>query len=434
MSSSDVSNNGGRGIAVENVRSLVHVHRTLVANNSHVAGVHVRGGAGDVNITWSQISGNAGDGINITYAGGKQNISWCEIGGNSGRGVSLWYNDTKKTVTFGQEFVLAYSKLSENRLQGLFVGNFCRDSFVNVSGNVFQRSFWDAVDIWTCQQPTSGNLTIQLGNNRFLRNERLAINIAPVANIFGSIEYNYFAEQRVATMRIYSGDTPEVELLPLQLNITNNYFERNKGIYVVNIGASQYAHSSSQQILFTRNFLVKNSVDEPFPSLNPRNRVSAVVTVSSASVIVYRNIMENPSSEYELGVHFEDQSANANASHNWFGFKRANQVYSRIFDRKDRYNLAKADFEPFLLSENDPNSILLSLNEQFVPSFGPDAQNEIGGEVAGQVILPEGTFRVTRDIYVRPGARLTVAFGVRLEFQHSVGEFWGGTIGTIIVL
>ncbi|KAF0300654.1 Protein bark beetle [Amphibalanus amphitrite] len=225
VSSCDVSNNNGRGIAVENLRSLVHVHRTLVANNSHAAGVHVLGGAGDVNITWSQITNNIGT-------------------------------------------------------------------------------------------------------------ERLGINIEPVANIFGNIEYNYFAEQRVASMRVYSGDTPEVELLPLELNITNNYFERNNGIYVVNIGASQYAHSSAQQILFSRNFL----------------------------------------------------------------------------------------------AENDPNSILLSLNEQFVPNFGPDSQNEIGGEIAGQVILPEGTFRVTRDIYVRPGARLTVAFGVRLEFQHSVGMMVAGHI------
>ncbi|XP_037072320.1 LOW QUALITY PROTEIN: protein bark beetle-like [Pollicipes pollicipes] len=426
VSSSEISDNNGRGIAVENLRSLVHVHRSVVVNNSHVAGVHVRGGGGDVNITWSQITGNNGDGINITYAGGAQNISWCEIADNRGRGLSLWYNETREVVAFSQQLVLAYSNFSENWLQGAFVGNFCRDSFVNISGNVFRRARQDAVDLWTCQRPTRGALTLQIGHNRFLNNERLAVNMAPVSNVFGNIEYNYFADQLVATLRLYSGDTPAVEKLPLQLNITHNFFERNAGMYVVNIGASQYAHDSAQQILFTKNFLQKNNVSEPFPSLNPRNRVAAVVTVSSASAVVYRNILENPASRYELGVHFEDQSANANFSHNWLGFKRSNQVYDRVFDRKDRYNLAKADFEPFLLSENDPNSILLSLNEQFVPSFGPNELGEIGGEIAGQVILPDGTFSVTRDIYVRPGARLTVAFGVRLEFEHSVGMMVAG--------
>ena len=213
-----------------------------------------------------------------------------------------------------------------------------------------------------------------------------------------------------------------MELLPVELRIADNYFERNRGIYVVNIGASQFLQSSRQKILFTQNFLLRNRVSEPFPSLNPRNRVSAVVTVSSASAIVYRNILQNPGSRYELGVHFEDQSSNANASHNWLGYKRSTQVYDRIFDRKDRYNLAKADFQPFLLSENDPHSSLLSLNEQFVPSFGPNENGEVGGEIDGQVVLPEGTLKVTRDIFVRPGGKLTVAFGVRLLFPHSVGK------------
>ncbi|KAF0308456.1 Protein bark beetle [Amphibalanus amphitrite] len=426
VSSSIIANNNGRGIAIENIRSLVHIHRTIVANNSHVAGVHVLGGAGDVNITWSHISGNLGDGVNVTYAGGNQNISWCDIRANSGRGVSVWFNETRERVAFAQELVVSYSNISANLQQGLFVGNYCRSAFVNISGNVFWNGKGDAVDIWSCWNETYDPLKLQVGHNRFIANEKLAINMAPVANMVGTIEHNFFFEQRKATMRIFSGDTPDVELLPVRLKISDNYFERNRGIYVVSIGASQFVRSSRQNILFTRNFLLRNTVAEPFPSLNPRNRVSAVVTVSSATAIVYRNILQNPGSRYELGVHFEDQSSNANASHNWFGYKRSTDVYDRIFDRKDRYNLARADFEPFLLSENDPDSSLLSLNEQFVPSFGPNEQGEIGGEIDGQVVLPEGTLKVTRDIFVRPTGRLTIAFGVRLLFPHSVGMMVAG--------
>lgn len=60
MTGSQINDNNGRGIAAENLRSQIHIHQTFVSNNNHVAGVHVYGGAADVNITNSNIAFNMG--------------------------------------------------------------------------------------------------------------------------------------------------------------------------------------------------------------------------------------------------------------------------------------------------------------------------------------------------------------------------------------
>lgn len=75
VSSSGISENLGRGVSVDNLRSQLHIYNTSVSKNEHVAGVHVTSGVGDVNVTESRVSFNEGDGINITYTGGSRNIS-----------------------------------------------------------------------------------------------------------------------------------------------------------------------------------------------------------------------------------------------------------------------------------------------------------------------------------------------------------------------
>ncbi len=89
-----VERNAGRGIWVERLRSRVHVHRSTVREHNHVAGVHVNWGAGDVNITHSEIADNFVDGVNITYGGGSKNVSWSNIANNVGMGFALWVNET----------------------------------------------------------------------------------------------------------------------------------------------------------------------------------------------------------------------------------------------------------------------------------------------------------------------------------------------------
>ena len=58
VTDSAVTDNNGRGVWVEKMRSNLHIHHSRVYRNNHVAGVHVDRGSGNVNITHSDISFN----------------------------------------------------------------------------------------------------------------------------------------------------------------------------------------------------------------------------------------------------------------------------------------------------------------------------------------------------------------------------------------
>lgn len=123
MTGSTIAGNNGRGIAVEKLRSALHIQETSISNNEHVAGVHVLGGAMDVNITDSRISFNQGDGVNITVTGGNRNVSHSSISSNRGFGFAIWLNDSSSTeyVYFNQSTVIEYSQIFRNKDIGVLV-------------------------------------------------------------------------------------------------------------------------------------------------------------------------------------------------------------------------------------------------------------------------------------------------------------------------
>ena len=90
------------------------IFRTTIAEHNHVAGFNVNWGAGDVNITHSEIIDNFVDGVNITYGGGNRNVSWSKISNNVGYGFALWLNETTINYPTHQETVVAYSNISLN--------------------------------------------------------------------------------------------------------------------------------------------------------------------------------------------------------------------------------------------------------------------------------------------------------------------------------
>ena len=118
-----ISDNDGRGIAAEKLRSAIHIDDTSVSNNRHVAGVHILGGVPDVNVTGSRIAFNQGDGINITVTGGNRNISRSSISSNRGFGFAVWLNDSLNTeyVPFNQSTIVEYSEIFKNRDIGILV-------------------------------------------------------------------------------------------------------------------------------------------------------------------------------------------------------------------------------------------------------------------------------------------------------------------------
>ncbi|CAG9858649.1 unnamed protein product [Phyllotreta striolata] len=435
VSNSDVSENVGRGIAVDNLRSQLLVYKSSVSKNEHVAGVHVTSGVGDVNITESKISFNEGDGINVTYTGGSRNISRSSISSNKGYGVAIWLNNTAETeyIFVNQTSVVQYSEIYKNLDIGVLHGNYCGKALFNFTENYFKSCLNDALEVLSCWRQTDVLTTLQIGHNRFIGNERISLKISPAVNLQAVIEFNHFRQGAFGGLLIKNKPLEEFNILKNDIVVQQNYFLNNSGTYVVNLGLSPY--SESQYLLFTRNFVKSNKISEPFQmedgtvsNLNPRSRVAAPVVIGSNNIDVFRNIIENPESKYEIGSHFEDQSKTINCTYNWLGFGSDENIFHRVFHRYDRYNLAKISFIPFLLHNTNPLTSRINPNQFYVPKFLTDGSDKLGGEIEGEELITRGEYHVVRDISIRPGGKLTIEPGVTLRFPPSIGMMVGGRL------
>lgn len=159
------------------MRSAVHIHKSQISKHNHVAGLNVNWGAGDVNITHSEIIDNFVDGVNITYGGGNRNVSWSKISNNIGYGFALWLNETTVNYPVRQETVVSYSNISLNYDIGVLVGNFCGPSIVNISGNHFVFGRYIGLEILSCWRDSDlegvklGNMQLEIGHNFFQHNQ-----------------------------------------------------------------------------------------------------------------------------------------------------------------------------------------------------------------------------------------------------------------------
>lgn len=431
----DVSENLGRGVVVDNLRNQVHVHNSSISKNSHTAGIQITSGVGDVNVTNSKIFDNLGDGINITYTGGSRNISWTTISSNTGFGLAIWLNSTEKTeyIYVNQTSVVQYSTIIKNLDTGVLHGNFCQEASVNISGNVFQESKGHGLEIMSCWQQTNHSLQLQIGHNSFLANEKLGVKIYPALNMFGNIEYNYFKRGLFGGLLIRNKPLEEYNIHPTNLIVQYNHFRENKGVFVISLGLSPY--SEKQFLLFTKNFVKDNVIEQPYQpedgsssKLIPRSLVAAPVIISSSNVIIFRNIIDNPRSKYELGSHFQDQSKQINCTYNWLGNEDERVIFTRVFHRYNRYNLAKIIFTPYLLHNSNVNSNRININPSYIPYFNTRDSNIVGGEIEGEETLSQGEYVVENDINIRPGGKLTLEAGVTLMFPPSIGMMVGGKL------
>lgn len=456
VTNSIVTDNGGRGVAVDNLRSQVHIHKSSISNNNHIAGLHVTSGAGDVNVTDSKISFNHGAGINITYYGGHRNISRSSLSLNEGYGFAVWLNQTTEDraeyLPVNQTTVIEYSRIIRNLEVGILHGNYCGDFWVNITGNLFNESLSNGIDIQTCwfDRQEGKKLRLQIGHNDFQRTEKIGIVISPALNIEGIIEHNHFYFGKYGAILIRNDQYVEFydlfRTLPARFTVQQNFFMRNSGVYVASLGLNSYTPRDIHSILFTKNFVQNNVIQEPFGQhdsenqptggegmngegrLNPRSRVAAPVVISSSNVEVFRNIIYNKASTYEIGSQVSDQSQILNCTYNWLGSKDEERVFERLFHRKDRFDLAKIEYLPYLLHYSNPGSTLVNQFPTYIPRFHAEGSDKVGGEVDGQEILPAGTYEVERDINIRPGGKLILQSGVILNFAPSVGMMVAGKL------
>lgn len=443
-----ISSNNGRGIWLRDGVAGASIVEAEIQNNSHVAGIHIDQGVGDLVINRSDISGNQGDGINATYAGGYKHIQQSFIHGNSRRGIALWFNETSHWIPFNFTTHISFSNISSNGDVGVLLGNVCRaDAFWNISMNTLGANGGAALVYQSCWIKNSANGigegdVLHITHNRFGGaaefggSHKLSIQMTPALNVNASIKHNNFMNHTSGVIWIENKDHGEYlehhADKVAKIQITENDFKLNSGTFVARIGV---VHGSSMQMLsFDHNRLEQNSIQQHFPRLNPRSRVAAVVVVTSNNTVIRRNRFINPTSDYELGSHLDDHSSIIDASLNFWGLDAATpdvavRIYNRIFDRKDRYNLATVKFLQYLLSayDLDTEQLISSVFErdktmQFKSSL------EIGGEVMGIVTLEKGHYTVKKDIFVQHGSKLLIKPGTRLHFEQSIGMMVQGEL------
>ncbi len=429
-----VEDNSGRGIWVESMRGGLHVHRSVVQRHNWAAGVNVNWGAGDVNITHSTITENFVDGINITYGGGSRNVSWSRISDNVGYGMAVWLNETTVNYPVRQETIVQYSNISLNYDIGVLVGNFCGPAIVNVSGNYFTEGRYVGLEVLSCWRDSTlegvaeGNTMLYIGHNHFERHRRVAVLLSPLVRTEGRIEHNDFEHNMDGCVYTRNEDDFILEIQPVDVLIHENRFKRNRGSFVLSLGLSHYDYLGGQKMLMDFNWVQDNEVTEPWTGLNPRSQVAAPVVVASSNVRVQRNLIDNPDSRYELGSHLIEPNAELDCRHNWLGHKSERRVWRRVFDRDDRYNLAKITYVPYLLANNINTELELERPE-WEPDFVDPDTREVGGEVTGvEELRQDGVYVVRRDINVRPNGRLKITPGVTLKFEHSIGVMVSGEL------
>lgn len=182
----------------------------------------------------------------------------------------------------------------------------------------------------------SQSLIFQVGHNNFVTN-RLGLQIHPAVNIRGRVEHNFFTQHSYGALQIHNGPLEELEILPSELLVQANEFTENEGVFVAQLSLSPYGEG--QRLLFTRNFVRDNTIREPFENLYPRSRVAAPIVVGSANVDVYRNILQNFNSDYEIGSRLQDQSLTINCTFNWLGYSNEKTIHDRLvspFWRKNK--------------------------------------------------------------------------------------------------
>ncbi|GIY05445.1 protein bark beetle [Caerostris extrusa] len=354
------------GIAVYEQKSGILVNASNIVKNGYAAGLHVVTGSGDVVINTTFITGNNGGGVNLTHAGGFVHIDRSSISNNNGRGIAFWFNETSDHTTFNHTVHITRSEVVNNTLYGILMGNQC-----------LADSFW--------------NISL----NSFRNSRDSSIFVSPCWSM------DKIGHER-GVIFVRGLDDDEFSNVPARVEIQYNYFAFNNGKFVANIGVGKETHV--QELFFYRNELERNSIREPFPGLNPRSRASAVVVKKHQIVI--------------------------NATYNYWGSVKVREVYERIFDRKDRYNLARVEFLPFLTISSDLDTTAAISDSHERDKIIPFQNgSEIGGEVPGSIFLPRGTYSVTRDIYVRPGnGRLHIEPGAILKFDRSIGMMVQGVL------
>ncbi|CAL2046926.1 unnamed protein product [Caenorhabditis brenneri] len=454
-----IEKNTGNGVFANDIRERTALTNVTLDENQGYAGFLVRDGAADIWLNETRIFRNWGDGMNISYAGGSIMVNGTRIEKNRWRGAAIHYNQTLPFLPLYNEVIFKGrpsnnkfylpTVISENEWGGLLVGNFCAygneswwgyrnpplsmvypriEPKILISWVEFLKNqYHPAMEIFSCRDPSVTQNIVDITGNRVDGNMGFGMRIAPAVNMHMLISSNQFLHNNDTTLYVRNAQWPELGKLPGEVTISKNVFKFNFAKYIISIGMNEDAQR--QFLTFNQqNEIRANTVFDPFPSLPPRSTPYAALVVSSSNVKIHRNCFNNERAKYEIATELERHAKWIDARENNWGFQEIPRFIDKFFDQFNRYSLASIDIDPYMAACNQRMPYISLLNGAFRQFKKASEPNRLGGIIYENHDLLKGRYTVTEDLQVVPGAKLTIASGSILEFQHGIGMIVQGDL------
>lgn len=405
----------------------MHVNSSVISDNTYGAGIRVYQGAGEVAINNTIVQRNVRCGINITYSGGYQLINKTKVIDNYGYGVITEYERLNKTrFNLGQKFEVVFSEFILNHWIAFRIGNYCRGGEILVNESRFDFNYDEAIEYLSCNVSIGNNqpTNFSVAYTKFNGNIRHAILMSPLINTVGIISNNTIRNHSIGAIRVDNGYDLLISKwyakFKVQYEMFENTIEENYGRYCVSFRLTQSA--PFQSLLFKFNKVINNNISDTSRYLNPRNRANAPIVVSSGNVNITNNYIHNPESVRDIATHLTDPSVIINGDQNWWKTIDHAYIYSRIFDTKDRYNLAGIEYWPVLKEQ----WLYSTITTKDTPKHRWDfvRGNRIGGVLEINDFTTDyqkNYYIVDKDIFIKPGYTLTIMPGTTLAFENSIG-------------
>ncbi|CAP36001.2 Protein CBG18580 [Caenorhabditis briggsae] len=456
-----IEKNTGNGVFANDIRERTSLTNVTLDENQGYAGFLVKDGAADIWLNETRIFRNWGDGMNISYAGGSIMVNGTRIENNRWRGAAIHYNQTIPFFPLYNEVIFKGrpsnnkfylpTVISENEWGGLLIGNYCAygneshwrwnfknppiqslfpklESKILISWVEFLKNqYHPSLEIFSCRDPYVTQNLIDITGNRIDGNLGFGMRISPAVNMHTLISSNQFLHNNDTALYVRNAQWPELANLPAEVTISKNVFKFNHAKYIISIGMNEDANK--QFLTFNQqNEIRANTVFDPFPSLPPRSTPYAALVVSSSNVRIHRNCFNNERAKYEIATELERHAKWIDARENNWGFQEIPRFIDKFFDQFNRYSLASIDIDPYMAACNQRMPYISLLNGQFRQFKKASEPNKLGGIIYENHDLLKGRYTVTEDLQVVPGAKLTIASGSTLEFQHGIGMIVQGDL------
>ncbi|KAF1753039.1 hypothetical protein GCK72_019595 [Caenorhabditis remanei] len=456
-----IEKNTGNGVFANEIRERTALTNVTLDENQGYAGFMVRDGAADIWLNETRILRNWGDGMNISYAGGSIMVNGTRIEKNRWRGAAIHYNQTIPFFPLYNEVIFkgrpSNNKfylptiISENEWGGLLVGNYCAygnesswrwnsrnppiqglypklESKILISWVEFLKNqYHPAMEIFSCRDPHVTTNIVDITGNRVDGNLGFGMRISPAVNMHTLINSNQYLHNNDTALYVRNAQWPELVNLPAEVTISKNVFKFNHAKYIISIGMNE--DGPRQFLTFNQqNEIRANTVFDPFPSLPPRSTPYAALVVSSSNVKIHRNCFNNERAKYEIATELERHAKWIDARENNWGFQEIPRFIDKFFDQFNRYSLASIDIDPYMAACNQRMPYISLLNGAFRQFKKASEPNKLGGIIYENHDLLKGRYTVTEDLQVVPGAKLTIASGSVLEFNHGIGMIVQGDL------